>query len=494
MSFYAVLIASIASLLWLRAHYGVRAMVALAWAYSFILPTMLQIHIFGALVEIRPAVLLFVVANLIFTGERWLPERWLWIDTLAVCLVISQLISEGVSDHIGPSAILGYGLDWMLPYLFGRLTLQSLDDMRRLVRAAAYVIVVLCAAAATEAITRVNPLHLIVAGPAAFHVPSDVRWGMRRAEGPSQHPISFGMMLVLLMPWAIEGAAQARAGRGPRWWRHLPWLNGAAVFFAMSRGPQVAAVICLFGLVCFRYPAWRLRLITGLGAAALFLAVGRDYAVNALHVWSNEDGQHHEHYVINGVSMEYSGTNHRILQLLVYEEAALNAGFFGYGTLALSTTPSTIPFVDPELEVTFHSIDNHYLCFLLSKGYLGIGLFILLAVSVLCALWRPAMTLDAPQSTLAAAMFSILVGQMIILTTVWFCFAFGCNWLILAGMAVSLRQQFELGGVESPAAASDGAPHENLNATPFRTFAPARRLVPGHPQIGIDSTGSLTQA
>jgi hypothetical protein len=295
----------------------------------------------------------------------------------------------------------------------------------------------------------------------------DVRWGLRRVEGPTFHPIFFGLLLVLLMPWALAAARRARLGTGPRWWALLPWLVGIAAFLTMSRGPQLAMLLTLLITLFCRFPAWRKVMATAAVASLGLLLVGSSFLIGALHAWSNERADDMSKVSIQGELYDYSGTNHRLLQLKVYEQSALEAGWFGFGETLMLTHPEDLPKLEPHLVQQFSSIDNHYLMFLLATGYVGLFLFLALcAVSLLQ--WAPA-AFDCrnPASFIAAGLFGAATAVIILMMTVYFAVDFGYFWLFTAGLSGSL------------------AYCERIQAAPRRLLG---RLTPGHPVLPHPAT------
>jgi hypothetical protein len=450
---------------WTYATRGPRAAVAASWGYALLIPTWIGSTLGPTTFNLRSAGALLALGVVLAASGRLLPGGWMLTDVVVTGLVLSQLTTEYASDNLSVTMALSLVTDWILPYALGRVVLASVGDLKRLTSIAAWVCLGLAGLAVTESVTRINPLNAALGHPGSMQGESDIRWGLKRAEGNATHPIFFGMGLVMMLPWAVEAASRARLGMGPRWWRILPWTTAAAAFSSMSRGPQLAVLMSIGVLALFRLPAWRGHLATAALTVGVVAAVGHDYLLDALHVWSNEADQDKQFIVVNGASVEYSGTKHRLLQLSVYREAAAHAGWFGYGMKNMSAVPPEIPHVEEHLREIFVSIDNHYLWFLLKSGYLGLTLFVLLGICALSNLLLPALATDAPQGVLAAGMFAAILSVLVLVTTVYFAADFGFLWLFNVGFAASLRRSFD------------------STRLPAIVASPAQRLVPGHPEL-----------
>jgi hypothetical protein len=118
------------------------------------------------------------------------------------------------------------------------------------------------------------------------------------------------------------------------------------------------------------YPRYRSAILFLVAAGGIGFYIGREEIVGWLSQYAEEVKPGDSYVKINGVLHEYSGTKHRDLLDLVYEEAEEQTGWFGYGTM-MSKMPR-----DPAMDRRFISIDNHYLMFRLQYGWMGLGLFL----------------------------------------------------------------------------------------------------------------------
>jgi hypothetical protein len=293
------------------------------------------------------------------------------------------------------------------------------------------------------------------------------------------------MLLLTLFPWTLPAVRPntevqiSPGGEGekdfflfvpatiesPAWHRWVPWLTGVAVLCSMSRGPQIALGVMLLTMAYFRLPKYRRAILLGVASVCLVAVFGRTIVLDVLHRWSNEN-----HAVrtisIQGEDYEYTGTNHRWLQFMVYRQAMANTGLVGYGSRSVMDRPLHVPYTEEHLLKLFWSIDDHYIFYLLQAGFLGLGLFLLICLATLKTLWSPSLDLQSPTSLFTAGLFGAQLGVAIALLTVWFANDFGFQWMFNVGVSASLLSSTEA-----------------MRQPMRKLMVPIvpRRLVPGHP-------------
>jgi cell division protein FtsW (lipid II flippase) len=241
-------------------------------------------------------------------------------------------------------------------------------------------------------------------------------------------------------------ARDAMARKAPRWWVAVPALAAAAAFVTVSRSAHVAILIVFACDLFFRRPSYRLPMLVVVAAGALLFFVFRDQALDLLGAYAGEADAGQERVRIYGEYYEYTGTRHRDLLLLAYQEAIDQAGWFGHGT-TLQPMPK-----DPYMDQRFLSMDHHYLQHYLKYGYLGIATFVAFAAAGAWNLAREALARDGPLSDLAAGLFGGFVAVALVVRGVAFSPDFGATWFFVAGLAASLRARRLAGAVSAPPA------------------------------------------
>lgn len=421
--------------LYVAATGGPRKALWVGWMTTLMLAPVWLVKGFGSIqMDMRTGAAVAVLAGFLLFPEEKLRIRWLWLDTLLLLLVASQVVSGFGADEIRPLTIPEIMRRWLPAYVMGRLFFQSVDDLDRLLPIVSRLVLILSLYAIGEALLKFNPVNEILGKHyAVLEAGEGYRWGIKRAQGPLNHPIFFGLMLVMLFPWAVEAGRRARHGAGPRWWLSLPALAFGSVFCTASRGPIIAALFTVYATLFFRRPKLRIVMVLALAIGATGVYHGKDAMIRALSKAAGESEVAARTLVIDGEEVEYTGTKHRLLLYRVYRKAIREAGLFGYGG-RMRNVP-----IEEHLTQRFSSIDNHYLRFLLQRGYMGIGCFVAVTLCALAYLAIAAWNPKRPQAGFAGAMFGSLMAVALLLQTVWFAPDFAVVWLFCAGLAGSLH-------------------------------------------------------
>jgi len=470
--FYLVAICVCAIILWGWLVHGHRWALAVGWGFALLGPTWFFRSLGPLNFDMRTTVCLYLTGLMaVAASVRW-GARLLLLDILVVLLTGSLMVSQSLGgDKLSPAVLWSTFAAWMLPYLLGRLAFQTIPDFRASLWVAAGVCLVFCLWAMAESLTKVNPVSALANRGFAYGDEAQFRWGLKRAVGPLTHPIYFGLMVVMLLPWALEAYWLARQRAAvPRWWIWTPALLAGAVFFSMSRGPQAALIVALYGVAVYLLPRWRGYMIALGMMGVLTLAVGREVAWDALHVWSAEAEPERRMLIqIDGEYVQYSGTNHRWLQFLVYREALANAGAFGYGHLQKAVAAH----VPGELQLYFKSIDNQYLFMIVTCGYVGTVLFLCVAGCAIYYMVYLLQQLPRSEGRVVAANLAALVAVMLTMLTVWLASDYSFLWLFNVGMAGSWYAHW----IDQRDNAHQRMWYVQGPVSPVRR---RRRLVPGH--------------
>ena len=470
--FYLVAAASIVLLLVVASISGQRAAIVLAWALILLLPTWMHRTFGAADVNLRCVIILFTFGILIARDSGPLWSRILFADVVILALVIAIVSSRLLLFGPSPSWGLRVAIDWLLPYMFGRLLFADMGIVRSMTMVVVVSLCVLLSHAIIEAVLGLNVLQSM-SGQFKWHTIS-YRFGLKRAEGGLTHPIYFGFALVLLMPWSIYAWSLARRRMAPKWWRYSPLMNLGCIILSGSRGAIIASAIALSTAFFVRRKNRLSHLFIIIGLCAVTV-IYWGQILDGLRRWGGESRDERV-VVINGREFAYSGTLHRIVQMRVYERALWECGLLGFSDVG---TPDSkcLAHVDYHLRDLFFSIDNHYLQFTLDCGYLGIGLFVLLGVVVISYMVEAATESTRPESLLAASFAGTTLATMIMLWTVWLPPELGFYFLFNCGMVATWRANVL------------SQRHNSMSRTasfPSRIPLATRTLVPGHPVSVMD--------
>jgi O-antigen ligase len=432
---WAAFVLSFGGTLVLMAERGYRDGMKFAWfAATLAVPAWLTVSFRSVgLDAITGVTLATCVATLSrpFAGAR---TRWVLSDLLVGAFVLACILSDALNRVLIPGTVLELVRTWVLPYLIGRLFLTSWDEMRPVLPVVVALAAGLAVYALFEAVTHINVLAVVTGKKwELLETAEGFRWGLKRAQGNTNHPIYFGLLMALTLPWLLMAARSATRKEGPGWWVAVPALAAAAAFVTVSRSAHLAILIVFAADLFFRRPSYRIPMLLIAVAGALLFFVFREQTLDLLGAYAGERDIGQERVKIYGVEYEYTGTRHRDLLYVAYDEAIEKAGWIGYGS-----TLQDMP-IDPYMDGRFLSIDNHYLQYFLRYGILGTAAFLALAAAGAWNLGREALARDGPLSDLAAGLFGAFIAIVLMARGVALSFDYGATWLFVAGLAASMR-------------------------------------------------------
>ena len=471
---YAFFVLSVVGSAAIASQLGGRKGLWLVWFLALlVMPVWLRFEIGALRLDMRTGAAIGAVAGFLGRPEPVAWRRWLIADGLMAILVVSQLCTDYSVGEFGTFSIFEAARHWLIPYVIGRLFFATTDDIGRSLRPFCHVCVGISAFSMFEAVTKFHILNKALGKTFGILESGEgYRMGLKRSQGMTEHPIYFGLVLVLLFPFAYEAARQAKAKLGPVWWRLTPWLMGGALFATVSRGPQLAGIGTALIVGFFRLGRLRIPVLCLAIAAAVAGLSAKEAIINSLEAAAGESSEEGgKILMINGEEEIYSGTRHRVLLFKVYADYLATTGWFGYGNKMKAIV------LDEDLAERFWSIDSHYVRTYLQRGYAGTVPFVLLQVWTLVHLGWLAWPRDGPRASLAAGLFGAMGGVGLTLFSVWFTPDFATVWIFATGLAANLVVLKP--DPEGPPAA------DNEDLGPLDVLLPRRRLVPGHAPLRI---------
>ena len=328
--------------------------------------------------------------------------------------IISDSLAEGFNFGIPCRA---YG-EWIVPYLAGRVSVRDATDLRALRSTVCVVAIVLGIWSATEAIGGFNPINSIVGQRPADNSPFyNERWGLKRAEGPTIHPIWLGMIQALLLPWTLSAANSALAGRTPRWQILALICSVFGVFFSLSRGPWGLVVLTLYGAATCRLKQARKALILVGAVLLLTTFVMPDTAMEGLQALTSQDHSNADTVTVDDEKVKLDATSYRVVLFDIYGEAMRRAGWIGFGTDRTTGFPVRVPLgtLDPKATKKVPSIDNAYILMQLRFGLLGVvSLIAILGSAAIIAIYR-ALRPGEQSGVFHASIGSMLLSLIVVL-------------------------------------------------------------------------------
>ena len=430
--------------LWTAWKRGPNAAVGFAAATSLLGPVWLSREIFGQPIDIRLAVVGAALVMYCVHRRSVFRARPIALDYAMMALVGVHLLSDWTISGFSFGVIVrAYG-EWGLMYLAGRVTVQSLEDARDVLPFVVVSASALAALAMIESVAGINLFETLVGARPVDGTPRDaMRWGLKRAFGPTRHPIYLGTLLLLLLPWLVYAASRARRKAGPGWWVLTPVLGVAGILASGSRAPIVAVPVLFYVAALLRLPQLRKPLI-GVGCAAVMLtALMPSLVLEGLHQWSGE--KRGATVKVDGNDREFTATLNRVRILEIYRPAMKRAGLLGFGTEATTGFPLNVP-VGPQHIGTLKKIrfiDNAFVLILLRFGWLGLAAFTAVGVLVVVNQAKMAVAPRAQGRLFAATLAGATAALMLILMTVWLPKDFCVLFLWTAGATAGRYSRFE---------------------------------------------------
>tara|TARA_R110002049_G_scaffold72490_2_gene187105 strand:+ start:120164 stop:123688 length:3525 start_codon:yes stop_codon:yes gene_type:complete len=431
MLFPLVSIGAVACLLIIAIRWG--CLCAARWSlfFALLIPSWVNVYVGASLIDMRAVAFVLAFSFHLLSSEPQYRLRITSTDLVVLTLTFAVIGAQYLSGDLIPTSIPSVLLIWTTPYIFGRLLASVPNAVERLSVVMLCVAVVIFGLVAFEAVSHINPTNTLLGRSGSYASVNGNRWGMRRAEGISKHPIFMGMIIAGLFPWVLAAASEIRRGNVLTKLSGLMWILGpaiviASIVFPLSRGP-ILILLGTAGLSAFlTIRRIRLPVIALAAAVAIFVIANSGNLVQLLEATAQDTNQ--VMVSINGERYPYTGTNHRFLLFLVYQDAIKDAGAFGFGNFSLEK-PHLVHYVEPHLRQLFRSIDNHYLLTLLNYGYLGVGAFLMLSLGGVYCAWRLYLkgggNAVVNQRVFHAALVGYFLATSVMLFTVWLDSDFG---------------------------------------------------------------------
>lgn len=422
---------------------GPRAAVGTISMCLLLVPAWVVWHVFGQPVNVRVVVMLLTLGLYDIHPAATFRTKLTWADFAALALIAVHILSDWYNDGVDWLVPIRAYCEWALPYLSGRLALQTVDDVRRLLPGALLVGVLLSVISVTEAVTRENPVESVFGErPEELALRSATRWNIKRAFGPTMHSIFFGLLQLLMCPWGIYAAHRARKQTGPGWWVMFPFLSAAGILCSGSRAPILGIPIVAGTILFVVFHQYRKMMAIAAGAALVGMVVGAPYVVRAMETWgAEESARSHRFVIVDEEKVRISNTMGRVYLFEVYGLAMRKAGWLGFGTTRTTGFPVNVPVGEKHVENQKRVpwIDNEYVLLVLRFGYLGCMFFILFAAATVLNFYQLARTPNTPGGIFFGATAGALLATFLLLLSVWMPYDFGFLLLWYAGASSGLR-------------------------------------------------------
>jgi hypothetical protein len=208
---WAAFVVGFVGTLVLMAERGYRDGMKVAWfAATLAVPAWLTVSFRSIGLDAITGVTLATVVATLARPFRGSQTRWVLCDLLVGVFVVTCALSDAVNRILIPGTVLELIRTWVLPYLVGRLFLTAWDEMRGVLPILVALVAGLSVYALFEAVSHINILAVITGKKwDLLETAEGFRWGLKRAQGNTNHPIYFGLLLALTLPWALIAARAA---------------------------------------------------------------------------------------------------------------------------------------------------------------------------------------------------------------------------------------------------------------------------------------------
>lgn len=365
--------------------------------------------------EYAPIIAIFIAAPFSVKPLRF---RWNIVDTIVGLCLLSAVITALNTGEVetGINILRNEILRWVGPYYLARATFGSIEIRRLALRILIGLLGVLAVAALIE--FRLTPyfyLHMLqnLGMGNSFPPMAYSRFGFFRVSGSDVHPIYFGNMCVILMGMVAVLAKTTGTSLKNPWVALAIFAAFGCVVTSISFTPYVGMIAGIAILLTLLALPWARYLVVPL---VLIVVTGVTiFTYNVAHepLGTKQAGD------LNG--------SYYTRRLIVVESwrRAETAGAFGYGP--------KIPRGDG-FDLT--SVDNSYMLFTMTRGYVYTILWIMLGVTFAIRTTRGFLHVTHRSQVFPlAAGFSTIFALMLSMYTVWGGAIYVVVWAVMLGMS-----------------------------------------------------------
>lgn len=371
--------------IYLLVRKGPVAALGAAIVLSFVIPVWLKLDIGGVPFNVRTFIAAFTMLGYVCHRDGRIRSRLTLLDCCVALIWICHVVSDSFATGVTPVLpFRAYG-EWVLPYVVGRFAIRDRHDLPWIAPWVVGVIIFLSIMSCIESLTKINPFEIIFGNrPAELSNRDGMRFGFKRAFGPTTHAIFFGMLITVLMPWLTCRGRLLNSQRATWMTAFAGVVSLAGLFFTMARTPGVSVVLGGTLLVAIRFKSFRwpigLFLAIVIGGFAAFPYELTDF----ISRWTG-GGDKTRLIVINDEAVVSSSSRSRLHYFKIYSESLVKAGLFGFGTEATKEFPLRIPGMPREYKSAqlFRPVDNGYILMTLRFGWVGGGCLLLLFLAAI---------------------------------------------------------------------------------------------------------------
>lgn len=417
-----------------------------AMVMSFAFPVWIKQEVFGLPFNVSTSIACIALLGYTFHPQGKIISPLTLLDACIELMFLTHVLADSMAAGLTLALpCRAYG-EWFLPYLAGRFAIRDRNDLRVIAPWVVGVLVILGISACIETVTKVNLFEQVFGNrPVELAKRSVERFGLKRAFGNAMHPIYFGMLIVVLMPWQVCLWKSFESSRVRAMAAFAAVTTLAGIVCTVSRTPLMTVLVTVSLVLALRYRPlrWPLGLSIAMAIAG-FLAFPIP-VTDAISRWTG-GGDRVRLIEVDGKVVEFSGSRSRLLVLPTYADALLKAGPTGYGSEALSTFPPKIPYMEgkAELSDSMKVIDNAYVVMALRFGWLGGSCLVMLFLAAIMT--GLSLHFDRPDQLLPgtiACLLTVIASFSLLMVSMNYDFGFPILWTmgILSGLASARSRQ-----------------------------------------------------
>jgi len=404
-----LLIPALVAIWWMMRHSTSSTLRNVYIPCLFLIPVFFQFRLKGLPPIDDAQAIMFVFAAFILLRHRnelYFSSTDIWVGIYVYGILISETLRTDLNTGIFQLvADIGSAL---LPYLCGKMFIEQYGQRTAMIKRMCFLLSVVALISVYEYRLARNPFHNYLA-PLFDHQDYgwflQMRWGRARVSGPYGHAITAGM---IFMTGVLFNLWMMRFHKWEKTFRYLPykWAPKAPIimfmlllgtFMTQSRGPWLGLAFGFaVSLVGFARNTRRAFVHFVLLSALVFM-VSYPF-VNQYTSGTTATAQ----------DIDQENAVYRRQLIDNYTPVVQAGGLWGWGV-------SKFPIVANQV-----SIDNEYLFLGVTRGYLGLSVFLILIIDVMYSLIRTGIRFRNREDRLFAfCMVGVLSGVLFAITTVY---------------------------------------------------------------------------
>jgi len=368
-----------------------------------------------------------ICGGLVLRGGEPFPFKWGFMDTLMVLLMLSTIITGMVTEYVytGVSILGEQFLGYVAPYFLARVMFHSAEMRRRALWVCVFSAFFIAFFTLIE--LRLWPYFLSrslknFGLSTASNGQVLWRFGFMRAQTTFDHPIDMGNSCLLMAAMIAIFAGTTSVGLKNIYVRLAILASICAAFSSLSFTSWVGICAAIGGFCVLWLLKFSRRMLI-VGVFGLFCG----FAVMTYHLYHMDlDARREQRQEDIGQTAQDS----MFVRAMIIQNCmpfARETGLFGWGNTIRHS------------QLALESVDNSYMLFTMRRGFVFLGLFLMIPVVMALRASKAFRNARVPAQWVPLAVgVSAVLGIMAAMYTVWFGFAYSVLWMIMLGLVTSM--------------------------------------------------------